>query len=95
VYFLDNVYDICTTYKRARRDSMVKIRCLRPYTQLKGVLCNISIAMDFSDDDSHSTGLFISCHGLYMSRGTVQHRSRVLLRKSVLGQATRRPGRNQ
>jgi len=23
--------------------------CLRPYTQLKGVLFNISIAMDFSD----------------------------------------------
>ena len=26
-----------------------EISCLRPYTQLKGVLCNISIAMDFPD----------------------------------------------
>ena len=26
-----------------------EIRCLRPYTQLKEVLSNISISMDFSD----------------------------------------------
>jgi len=57
-----------------------EIRCLTPYTQFKGVLCNISIAMNFSDawhlhllQLGFSTKLHLNCLHLTRVCGLCHH----------------------